>query len=182
MRYAALLRGVNVGGKHRVPSGDFKAVLEGLGFRDVRIYLNSGNAVFTSERQPDSAIVQAALEAHFDFTIPTLVIPGSKLRAIAEAIPKEWTNDAPHPHKLGHKSDVIYLFPEVNTPDIIEKLGHRPDLETMKYVDGAVVTTITRTNQAKGSLQKLIGSDIYSQTTIRNVNTARKLAEMVYAL
>ena len=44
MKYIALLRGVNVGGNHRVPKVEFQAVLESLGFRDVVIYLNSGNS------------------------------------------------------------------------------------------------------------------------------------------
>ncbi|MNT71868.1 hypothetical protein D3C72_2104060 [compost metagenome] len=49
MKYVALLRGVNVGGSHRVPKAEFRSVLEGLGFQDVEIYINSGNAIFTSD-------------------------------------------------------------------------------------------------------------------------------------
>ena len=71
------------------------------------------------------------------------------------------------------------MFDDVNAPDVLEKLGHKPEVETMYYVDGAVLANITRANQAKGSLQKLVGSKLYSQVTIRNVTTARKLAELV---
>lgn len=179
MKYVALLRGINVGGNHRVPNAEFKAVLESLGFRDVIIYINSGNAVFTSDHAPRSVDVQAVLENHFGFSIPTLVLPGEKVQAIADAIPAEWTNDTPRPDKSGQKSDVLYLFDEVNAPDILEKLGHKPEIETMLYVDGAVIANVTRLNQARGSLQKLIGTKLYAQVTIRNVNTARKLAELV---
>lgn len=152
MKYAVLLRGVNVGGNRRVPSAEFRQVLEGLGFEDVVTYINSGNAVFSSQQTPASNQVQAALEAHFGFAIPTLVIPGEKVRAIAAAIPAEWSNDAPRPDKSGQKSDVLYLFDEVNLPGILDDLGHRPDIETMLYVDGAVLVNISRANQAKGSL------------------------------
>ena len=179
MKYVALLRGVNVGGNHRVPKAVFQAVLEGLGFQDVVIYLNSGNAVFASEHELNRREVQAALEKQFGFDIPTLLLSAEKIRAIAGAIPPEWTNDAPQPDKSGQKSDVLYLFDEINTPDILEKLGHNPEIETMIYVDGAVLANITRANQLKGSLQKLIGTNLYSQITVRNVNTARKLAELV---
>jgi uncharacterized protein (DUF1697 family) len=95
MKYVALVRGINVGGNHRVPKAEFQAVLEGLGFRDVVIYINSGNAVFASDTQPKAADVQAALEKHFGFDIPTLILSADKVRAIAAAIPPEWTNDAP---------------------------------------------------------------------------------------
>ena len=179
MRYVALLRGVNVGGNHRVPKAEFQRVLESLGFRDVVIYINSGNAVFTSDSAVDANDVQAALETHFGFDIPTLVLPGEQIQAIAAAIPPEWTNDSRQPDKSGQKSDVLYLFDDINTPNIIEKLGHNPDIETMRYVDGAVIANITRHNQAKGSLQKLIGTKLYKQVTIRNITTAKKLAELI---
>ncbi len=179
MKYVVLLRGVNVGGNHRVPKAEFQAVLEGLGFSDVVIYLNSGNAVFTSDHEPTREEVQAALERQFGFSIPTLLLTGEKVKAIAAKIPADWTNDALKPDKSGQKSDVLYLFGEINTPEILEKLGHKPAIETMLYVDGAVLANITRANQMKGSLQKLVGSKLYSQMTVRNVNTARKLAELV---
>jgi len=168
-----------VGGNHRVPKADFQAVLESVGFSDVTIYLNSGNAVFTSKTAVDSKKVQTALEEFFGFPIPTLVLPSEKVRAIAEAIPTEWTNDPPKPDKSGQKSDVLYLFEEVNGPDVLDQIGHNPNIETVRYVDGAVIANVTRANQSKGSLQKLIGTNLYAKVTIRNVNTARKLAELV---
>lgn len=179
MKYVVLLRGVNVGGNHRVPKNEFQSVLEEHGFKDVIIYLNSGNAVFSSDRVPTRTEIQASLEKHFGFAIPTLLLTGDAIRAIAARIPSDWTNDTPRPDKSGQKSDVLYLFNDVNTSDILEKLGHNPKIETMIYVDGAVLANITRANQSKGSLQKLIGSKLYSQVTVRNVNTARKLAELV---
>jgi uncharacterized protein (DUF1697 family) len=171
MRYAILLRGVNAGGNHRVPKGEFQRVLEGIGFRDVTVYINSGNAVCTSDKMVDAEEVQTTLENHFGFSIPTLVLSGEKVKAIAAAIPDDWTNDAPKPDKSGQKSDVLYLFDEINTPDILVRLGHN--------VDGAVITNITRANQSKGSLQKVISTGLYAHMTVRNVNTARKLAELI---
>jgi uncharacterized protein (DUF1697 family) len=179
MKYVALVRGINVGGNHRVPKTEFQAVLEGLGFRDVVIYINSGNAVFASDTQPKAADVQAALEKHFGFDIPTLILSADKVKAIAAAIPPEWTNDAPKPDKSGQKSDVLYLFDDVNAPDIIEKLGHRPEVETMIYVDGAVLANISRKDQSRYSLLRLMGTPLYRRMTIRNITTAKKLAELV---
>lgn len=101
MRYAALLRGVNAGGNRRVPKAEFQAVLEDLGFYDVTIYINSGNAVFTSDNAVDPAVVQSALEKHFNFPIPTLILSGDKVREIASAIPSDWTNDTLRPDKSG---------------------------------------------------------------------------------
>lgn len=179
MKYVVLLRGVNVGGNHRVPKADFQAVLESLGFQDVLIYLNSGNAVFTSQNELKPEQIRVALEEYFGFTIPTLLLSSEKVKTIAANIPPEWTNDAPKPDKSGQKSDVLYLFNEINTPNILAQLGYKPEIETMLYVDGAILANITRENQAKGSLQKLVGSKLYGNVTVRNINTAKKLAELV---
>lgn len=142
------------------------------------IYINSGNAVFASDTPPDTAAVRHALEAHAGFDIPTLVLPSSQIQSIAAAIPSEWTNDAPNPDKSGNKSDVLYLFPEFDTPKSLELIGYKPDIETMRYVQGALITTVTRANQSRGSLQKITATPLYRGVTIRNVNTARKLAEL----
>lgn len=179
MKYVALLRGINVGGNHRVPKAELQQVLEELGFQDVVIYINSGNAIFASGKKPQASDVQSALEKHFGFDIPTLVLSGDKVKKIAAAIPDEWTNDVPKPDKSGQKSDVLYLFDEANTSDILKKMTYRPEVETMIYVDGAVLANITRANQTKSSLLRVVGTPLYRQMTIRNVTTARKLAELV---
>lgn len=167
-----------MGGKHRVPKAEFKQVLESLGFTQVLIYINSGNAVFTADRPPHAATVRAALEREFGFEIPTLIVPGDKIQAIAAAIPSDWTNDAPQPDKSGQKSDVLYLFDEVNQAGVLELIGYKPDIETMRHIDGAVIANVTRALQSKGSLQKLVGTPLYKNVTIRNIATAKKLAEL----
>ncbi|MCX0275934.1 DUF1697 domain-containing protein [Nocardia zapadnayensis] len=48
-RFAAFLRGVNVGGAHRLPMAEVRAVLGELGASDVATYIQSGNIVFTAE-------------------------------------------------------------------------------------------------------------------------------------
>ena len=55
MRYALLLRGINVGGKHTVSMDRLKADLMELGFRSVVSYINSGNLFFDSS-EPEEAI------------------------------------------------------------------------------------------------------------------------------
>lgn len=179
MKYVALLRGVNVGGNHKVAKAEFQSVLEGLGFQDIIIYINSGNAVFSSDVEPVTRKVQDALEKHFGFDIPVLILSGKKIQAIAGAIPLHWSNDPPRADKSGQKSDVLYLFEEVDGPSILEKIKYRPEVETMIYVDGAVLANITRNNQSKYSLLKVVGTPLYKQMTIRNITTAKKLAELV---
>ncbi len=47
--YIALFRGINVGGKNTLPMKELVALLEDLGCRNVKTYIQSGNAVFESK-------------------------------------------------------------------------------------------------------------------------------------
>jgi uncharacterized protein (DUF1697 family) len=58
--YVALLRGINVGGRAKVPMAGLRAVCEDLGCTDVRTYLQSGNVVLGSTMKP--AALRDALE------------------------------------------------------------------------------------------------------------------------
>jgi uncharacterized protein (DUF1697 family) len=49
-RKIALIRGINVGRAKRVAMADLRALVEDLGYGDVRTLLNSGNVVFTTSR------------------------------------------------------------------------------------------------------------------------------------
>ncbi len=54
--YIALFRGINVGGKNALPMKELVAVLEDLGARNVKTYIQSGNAVFESKEQDASRL------------------------------------------------------------------------------------------------------------------------------
>jgi uncharacterized protein (DUF1697 family) len=173
MKYVALLRGINAGGNRKVPMADLRQTFTDMGFTDVSTYINSGNVVFSAQAEPSAEIIRKKLEATFQFEIPLLVLSAEHIRRIAEAIPKDWQNDTVQ------KSDVIYLFSDIDSPDVMDKIGYKPDLEMVHYVPGALITNVTRKNQPKSSLVKLIGTPLYQYMTVRNVNTARKLATLV---
>ncbi|MEV7413824.1 DUF1697 domain-containing protein [Streptomyces sp. NPDC089919] len=88
--FVALLRGINVGGRRKVPMAQLRALLEGLGYDGVRTYLQSGNAVFTAA-EPDADAVRVelerAIEAEFGFAVPCVVVDGRYLRAVVAACP-----------------------------------------------------------------------------------------------
>ncbi|MGW6415398.1 DUF1697 domain-containing protein [Streptomyces sp. NPDC055055] len=89
--YAALLRGINVSGHRKVPMAELRDVLEGLGHRDVRTYLQSGNAVFTTDAAASeetlTAGLEGAIESRFGFRVDCLVRGGDYLAAVADACP-----------------------------------------------------------------------------------------------
>ncbi len=151
---------------------DLRTVFEELGFRDVTTYINSGNVIFTSENKPNVAGVEKSLIKNFGHKISVLIMSAESLQAITRAIPASWQNDTEQ------KSDVLYLFDDIDTPDIIEKIGPNAAYETILHVPGALLSNVKRTFQTRSSIVKLIGTPLYKRMTVRNVNTARKLANL----
>lgn len=85
--YAGLLRGINVGGHKKVPMTELRGIMTGLGWGDVRTYLQSGNAVFRTEDPDPGPTLERAIADHFGFEVPCLVRTSDELRAIAAACP-----------------------------------------------------------------------------------------------
>lgn len=172
MRYVCLLRGINVGGNRKVSMSDVRTLFEKLGYSDIVTYINSGNVIFSSDVVPSTITIEKALATVFGFAIPAHIVDAKRMQAIAGAVPATWQNDT------SQKSDVIYLLSDIDAPGIIEQLGHKPEIETIIYVPGALLCNISRSKQSRGSMLKLMGKPLYKHMTIRNINTARKLAEL----
>ena len=173
MKYAALLRGINVGGNNKVPMKQLIQLFEEAGFTNVSTYINSGNIFFESQKANKVAVlevVSATLRREFEFDIPVLVKSHEELVSIAAAIPTEWTNDDQQ------KTDIAYLFPEADNPQVLTQLPFDQQYINVLYVQGALIWNLHRDNYTKSKLNKIVGSKIYKLMTVRNVNTARRLA------
>ncbi|KOT41313.1 hypothetical protein ADK41_10485 [Streptomyces caelestis] len=89
-RYAALLRGINVGGNRKVPMAELRTLMEGLGHDGVRTHLQSGQAVFTAAHGDEESLaagLSEAIERHFGFAVDVIVRDHAYLKGIVEACP-----------------------------------------------------------------------------------------------
>jgi uncharacterized protein (DUF1697 family) len=86
----ALLRGVNIVGQStRVSMSDLRKLFEGLGFRDVRTLLNSGNVIFSVGSKSGDVLgrIEKALAARLGRTSPVIVLTGDEVVAAVEDNP-----------------------------------------------------------------------------------------------
>lgn len=89
-RLALLLRGINVGGRHRVAMADLRALLASMGYADVTTHLQSGNVVLGEVVESADAVarrVEGALVRRFGFDIPVVVRTAAALADIVAADP-----------------------------------------------------------------------------------------------
>jgi len=86
-RYVALLRGVNVGGKHLVPMPRLRALAAEVGFEEPATHLQSGNLLLSASASATTVeqTLGAAIEAEFGFACPVLVRSRDQLAAIVAA-------------------------------------------------------------------------------------------------
>jgi len=88
--YVGLLRGINVGHAKRVAMADVRALVEKLGYGDVRTLLNSGNIVFTgpgASPEDAAARIEAALARRHGVSARVTVLTAAQLSAAAAANP-----------------------------------------------------------------------------------------------
>ena len=88
-RYAAFLRGMNVGG-HRISNEELRAVFAGIGFAGVSTFRASGNVVFAAEGEPPhrlGARIEQGLASALGYAVPTFLREECEIREIAAQRP-----------------------------------------------------------------------------------------------
>lgn len=90
MRFAALLRGVNVGKARRLPMAELRALLARMGYKEVATLLNSGNVVFSAAKGTPAlhaAAIAAAVARELGVDVPVVVKSSSELAGIVAGNP-----------------------------------------------------------------------------------------------
>lgn len=102
VRYGVLIRGINVGGKAKLPMAALRTVLGELGYEDVRTYIQSGNIALDAAKTPDvelAATIEAAIKDRFGLEVPVAVRTHDELQAVVDANP--FSDHLDEPAKVG---------------------------------------------------------------------------------
>jgi uncharacterized protein (DUF1697 family) len=172
--YIALFRGINVGGKNRLPMKDLVATLENVGCRDVATYIQSGNAVFWSGEQ-DAALlsetVRAAIKERHGFEPQVLLLELDEMERAMRSNP--FPEAEPEPKTL----HLYFLAAPPENPDLDALQEIKGDPERFFLGDGVFYLHapegIGRSKLA-ANVEKLLGVPV----TARNWRTGRKIMEM----
>jgi uncharacterized protein (DUF1697 family) len=174
MRYAAFLRGINVGGRHKVPMAELRTVLADLGYADLATHLQSGNAVFSSQT-PAAKLEQdigEAIARKFGFGCAVMVRTGAELTAAVCGNPLGREPENPSRYFVAFLS----AQPATNVLDALAGVSFEPDALWVRGREaylwspaGAAETKLTNL-----ALEKLLGV----VATSRNWNTVVRLARM----
>jgi uncharacterized protein (DUF1697 family) len=178
MRYVALLRGINVGGKSIIRMADLKASVEALGYGDVSTFIASGNVLFETA-QRDAAKLESALEQALEkrFGLPIIVVVRSRAEfaRVVKAIPADWIGNA------GLRVNVAFLRRSRDGRTLARELQPRDGVDELVATKSALIWATRRDALTRSGMQKLIRSADYRDMTVRNLNTTLKLNELLSA-
>lgn len=179
MIYVALLRGINVGGNNKIPMRELKKTFEKRELKSVTTYINSGNVVFEDkvrEKKELESLLNQAIIDDFQLDIPIMIRGMNEYENLIKRLPEYWRNDGLM------KSDVLFLSEEIDKKDTLKVLTIKEEIDTVIYTPGAILWTVDRKNVTKSGMMKIIGTELYKRMTVRNVNTTRKLYEIMKRL
>ena len=177
-RYIALLRGINVSGKNKVPMAELKKCFESLGVMEVKTYLNSGNVIFSSADKNVTALidqVERMMQRELGLDIPVFIIPQEELADILRHAPDWWGTE-----NKGNYDNLIFILPPAPFPDIYYEIGApKEGLEQIQEYQSAVFWSFSRKDYQKTNWwSKTARADIGSKLTIRTANTVRRIVDI----
>ena len=178
VRYIALLRGINVGGKTLIKMADLKTCIEALGFDAVSTYIASGNVLFESAERDAAKLeanIERAIEQRFRLPVKVVVLDRAAYARIVKAIPKSWVGDA------SLRANVAFVRRGTDAKQVVRELQPDASVEEVKAMDRAILWATRRNALNRSVMRKLIGGAAYKELTVRNLNTTLKLQELLAA-
>lgn len=171
MEYVAFLLGINVG-RRIVKMAELKAMLENIGYTDVRTVLASGNAIFTTKQTKPEALVktlEAALRTTFGFEIGVIVRTMDELRAMQKAHPFTGVKVTPQTRRY-----VTFLS---ERPVVVEKPRQVSAQYAIRQVSPLEVYSVLELDPTMQTpdVMKLLGKSFGKKITTRNWNTIKKI-------
>lgn len=175
MRYIALLRGINVGGKSMMKMEELRTCFEALGFTNVVSYINSGNLAFDISKTAEAKLVEKiekGIEKDLGRTVPVMVREQQDIERILAANPYQGEYES---HKEMH---VLFLKEEM-PPEKRRQLLDAAVLPERFAVAGREIYCHLPMGVADSLLGKsFIEKKLKVAVTGRNWRTVEKLARL----
>jgi uncharacterized protein (DUF1697 family) len=176
--YLVLLRGINVGGRNKVPMAELRTVLEDLGFSNVSTYIASGNVLLDSDLSPAkvASTIEDALPKAFKLhseLVRIAVVSRAELEAVVERRPKGFGDEPAKYH-----SDAIFLM-GIDADEAMAVFSPRDGVDTVWPGDGVIYSQRLSAERTKSRLNRIMSSPAYASMTIRSWQTTLALLELM---
>ena len=171
----ALLRGINVGGKNRLPMKELAAMFVDAGCDDVRTYIQSGNVLFRTDPTRGEGIpslISASIFSRFGYQVPVVTRTAREIREIAQANPFV---------EAGAETDKLHVVFLADPPEAehVEALDPNRSPPDEFAVQGREIYLHCPNGVARSKLtNSYFDSRLSTISTMRNWKTVRRLLEL----
>lgn len=176
-KFVALLRGINVGGNNKVSMAELRACFEAAGYENVRTYINSGNVLFESTETNSRTLtdhINRLLAEQIDCKPRAIVKSQYELEAIVKSAPKGF---GAQPDK--YRYDVFFLMPPLTAEEAMRSVSLKEGVDQAAASGGALYFQRLIARITQSHVNKVVGTSMYRNVTIRNWNTTTKLLELL---
>lgn len=178
IKYIALLRGINIGGKNKISMSELKGELEQIGYENVITYLNSGNVLFTSDIDSKNTIkdnIHLMILNKFKLDIPVYIITADELEDLLNNSPKWWGTENKKIY-----DNIIFIISPTKYGEVYQELGEpKKEYEKIYEYKNNIFWSYNLDNYRKTNWwSKTASTNIGSKITIRTANTMRKILEI----
>jgi uncharacterized protein (DUF1697 family) len=175
-RYVALLRGINVGGRNKVPMADLRQTFEDGGYGAVRTYIQSGNVLFetAAPRRSLEDDIERLLEARFQVPIVVVVRSRDQYRDVVGHAPEGFGASPDIYH-----SDVIFLRTPLTAEQAMRVVSPREGVDQLWPGKGVLYSTRLNAALSRSRLGTIAATPEYQRMTIRSWTTTTKLLSLL---
>jgi uncharacterized protein (DUF1697 family) len=168
--YAALLRGVNVGGA-KVAMSDLRRVAEGLGYGDVATYINSGNLLFASTRQPATlrGELQRGIRDELGLSVDVMVRSLPRLQQVLAA----------NPYPDGDPGRVAIAFLSQEAPAGADAALAAVAVDEPFTIAGDHIYVHFTHGLGRSKLGQRLSALVGCSATVRNLRTVTRLVDLL---
>ena len=176
--YLVLLRGINVGGKNKVPMAELRSVLEGLGFENVSTYIASGNVLVDSSLSAVKVAekIEAALPKAFKLhaeLIRVAVLSQAQLEAVVKRRPKAFGDEPTKYH-----SDAIFLM-GIDADEAMAVFSPRDGVDKVWPGKRVIYHQRLSAERTRSRLNRIMSTPVYASATIRSWQTTLALLDLM---
>jgi uncharacterized protein (DUF1697 family) len=173
MKYVALLRGINVGGR-LIRMADLRVCFKEMGYGNVQTLLQTGNVLFEDKEPSPTKLqksIELGLEARFNYPAHVQILPLAKLKKVVDAYPFLDTGPAQH--------DYVIFMEKGLEKQLLDEAVFETSEENVQAGDGVIYWRVDKGKTLKSPFARYLTKAAYRDyNTNRNLNTLRKLVEM----
>lgn len=175
MRYVGLLRGVNVGGKNKLPMAELRKALSFLPFDNLVTYIQSGNIVFDSDFSSTecSTLISNTISQNFNLNIPVVVFEQTNIIEILVSNPFKKLCEV---EKKFMSFGFLDEYPSKENCELMESFSN--EKEFIKITENIIFFYCTIGFGKTKLTNHFMEKKLKVSSTMRNYNTTLKLSTL----